>query len=198
MVWSVATEADGELTPKQARFAEEYVKDLNGTRAAIRAGYSANSADAQASTLLTNPRVGTAIAELKRKRSLKTAITAERVLKEIALLAFSDFTHYQVDEEGVVTLTPGAPKNAKRAVQAVKRKVRYAADGSREVEVEIKLWDKPGPLRLAGRHVGLFSDRVELTGADGGPVELSAPRVTLYLPENGREALPASSDDDEG
>lgn len=170
---SVATDEDGDLPPKEAKFVQEYLVDLNATQAALRSGYSAPSAHTTGWELLQKPKVAAAIAEAKRRRVRKTRITQERVLHELALLAFSDFTHYEVDDEGKLTTVAGAPVGARRAVSSVKRKVRYGPDGTREVEIELKLWDKPGPLKLAGRHVGLFPDRIEVTGKDGGPLETS-------------------------
>lgn len=135
-----------------------------------------------------------AIAKAKEKRLAKIEITQERVLAELALLAFSDLTHYQTDDEGNVTPAPGAPEGAMRVLQSVKKKLRSygksdddgSSDGAsgivREAEVEIRLWDKPGMLKLAGRHVGLFPDRVEVVGAGGGPVQIeTAPKTSADL-----------------
>jgi phage terminase small subunit len=189
----------GKLTPRQERFVEEYIIDLNATQAAIRAGYAAKDADVQGPRLLGNVGVSRAVASLKAKRAAETGITAERVLAELALLAFSDHTHFEVDGKGAVTLAKGAPAGAHRAVSSIKRKISSIgmgadADGDGPIvqaEVEIKLWDKPGMLRLAGRHVGLFPDRMELTGKDGVPLESNAARVTFVLPDNGRRVTPA-------
>ena len=68
---------------------------------------------------------------------------------------------------------PGAPRDGKRAVSKKKSKVSHKAFGANKVdaiEVEIELWDKPSMLKLAGRHVGLFLDRIELTGKDAHPL----------------------------
>ena len=79
-----------KLSPKQERFAREYLLDLNATQAAIRAGYSAKTAQEQASRLLSNVMVAARIAELKQERADKVAVTAADVLKgviEVTLLA---------------------------------------------------------------------------------------------------------------
>src|SRR6185437_8000191 len=91
-------------------------------------------------------------------------------------LAFSDVSHYKTDETGNVTLAEGAPDGAVRALQSVKKKVRTYGGGEddepvTETETELRLWDKPGMLKLAGRHVGLFPDRVEISGPNGGPIQ---------------------------
>ena len=69
------------LTPKRRRFVEEYLKDLNATQAAIRAGYSPRTANEQGSQLLANLKVSAAVAEAMEKRSKATGITVEWVLE---------------------------------------------------------------------------------------------------------------------
>ncbi len=156
------------LTPKQERFVAEYLVDLNATQAAIRAGYSPQTADVQGPRLLGNVGVAAAIQVAKEARNARTGITADRVLQELEALAFSDVDHYVIDDAGNVHLAEGAPALAKRAISSIKRKAWSDGEGGgHTVEVEYKFWDKPGQLKLAGRHVGLFADRVEVTGKDG-------------------------------
>jgi phage terminase small subunit len=138
------------LADRRERFVAEYIIDLNGKQAAIRAGYSEKTAEAQASRLLRNVKVQEAIAAAKAARAERTGITADRVLAELELLAFSDHTHYQVSDLGGVTLADGAPAGAHRAVSSIKHRIRTDEDGEVTREVEIKIWDKPGMLRLAG------------------------------------------------
>lgn len=177
----------GALTPRQSAFVAEYLVDLNATQAAIRAGYSAKGADVTGSKLLVIPKVAAAVAEAKAARAEKTGITQERVLAELELLAFSDIDHYVIEDDGRVTLAEGAPPAAKRAIASIKRKRREWSDGKGdghtvEIDIELKFWDKPGNLKLAGRHVGLFPDRVEVTGKNGTP--LAAP-IVLVVPNDG-------------
>jgi phage terminase small subunit len=178
------------MTPKQAAFVEQYLLDMNATQAAIRAGYSKKTADVIAGELLRKTWVAEAVEKAKAKRSAKVGITQERVLRELELLAFSDVTHYVVDEHGNVKLAEGAPEGALRALSSIKHKVRTIGGGENAVvehDVEVKLWNKPDPLKLAGRHVGApgFFDRMELTGPNGSPAE-----VTFRIESN------ADSDDD--
>lgn len=72
-----------ELTPKQQRFCEEYLIDLNATQAAIRAGFSVKTADKIGSQLLGKTRVLAEIDQLKKARAQSTGITAEEVLTRI-------------------------------------------------------------------------------------------------------------------
>lgn len=156
------------LTPQQAAFVTEYLVDLNATQAAVRAGYSAKTARAQGSRLLMNADIAKAIETAKANRTERTGITADRVLSELERLAFSDVTHYVTDESGNLALAEGAPPDAMRAVSSLKRKVTtFDGDNSRTVvELEFKLWDKPGPLKLAGRHVGLFENTQKIEAGD--------------------------------
>jgi phage terminase small subunit len=156
----------GQINRQQARFVAEYLVDLDATAAAIRAGYSEKNASSLGYQLLQKSTVQAAVEAGRRKLMVTTEITQERVLSELARLAFSDVTHYDVDEHGNVKAAEGAPKGAMRAISSIKRKVFTDKDGNVSREVEIKLWDKPGPLRLAGKHVGLFQEKIEVTLPD--------------------------------
>jgi phage terminase small subunit len=172
---------DTDTDIKHQRFVEEYIKDLNGRQSAIRAGYSEKGAIAQASLLLTYPHIKRAIRKAIEERSKRTQITSDKVLKEVAILAFSNIDHYNIDDDketGRVTITvkDGIPRKVLRAVSGVKIKktTRVDNDGREvtETDVSIKLWDKPSMLKLAGKHVDVkgFSDKLELSGKDGGPI----------------------------
>lgn len=78
------------LTPKQQRFVDEYLIDLNGTQAAIRAGYSASTAAEQAYDLLRKPQIVDSIAVARKAQQERTQITADKVVTELALIAFAD------------------------------------------------------------------------------------------------------------
>ncbi len=78
------------LTPKQERFVAEYLIDLNATQAAIRAGYSEKTAQQQGSRLLLNVLVQEAIAKGREKTAAKLEITKERIVEELAKIAFAD------------------------------------------------------------------------------------------------------------
>jgi len=149
----------GKLTPKQRRFVEEYLIDLNGTQAAIRAGYSPNTAKEIASENLTKPNIAAAIAKAMADRSRRTGITVDRVLEEIAKIAF-------VNAADIINVDGSVEWNAERhdtaAVQSVKVKTIPAEDGN-IVEREVRLYDKAKSLEMLGRHLGLFNDKMQLT-----------------------------------
>jgi len=150
------------MTDKHARFVQEYLVDFNATQAAIRAGFSPRTAKQQGSRLLTYADIAEAIAAGRGAVADKSGITRERVLQELALLAFSDVKHYLIDDAGNVKLAAGAPDGASRAISSVKRRVRVDEEGNSTTEVEFRLWDKPGPLKLAGKHAGLFAEKPDL------------------------------------
>jgi hypothetical protein len=111
---------------------------------------------------------------------------ADQVLQEMALLSHSSLEHYFIDDEGQVRVAEGAPDGAMRAIQSIKKKTKIKPDGTREYDVELRLWNKPEPLKLMGKHVGIGWDRVEHTGKDGGPI-ITEVRNTVIDPKGGDE-----------
>jgi len=168
-------EQNDRLTSRQQAFIIEYLVDLNATKAAIRAGYAASNAGSYGADLLANPIISQRIEAGIAQRAHRIAMKQEDILHEMSLLSHSSHDHYYIDDEGQVKLTASAPEGAMRAIQAIRRKVitRTDKDGSttKTYEVELKLWEKPAPLKLMGRHVGLFPDKVEHSGPGGGPIE---------------------------
>ena len=154
------------MTPKQQRFVDEYLKDLNATGAAERAGYSKKTAYSQGQRLLKNVEVKAAVEAEMAARSERVQFDQDRVLEELKHLAFSNVQNYVLTDDGHVDLAEGVNPEAMRAVSSIKRKTKkYTyADGSQSIthDVELKLWDKPNPLKLAGRHVGLFPNDVKV------------------------------------
>jgi phage terminase small subunit len=143
------------VTPKQQRFVDEYLVDLNATQAAIRAGYSAATAEAAGSRLLRNVKVAAAIAGARTDLSERTKVTQDRVLEELARIAFSDmrtFTSWGPD--GVTLLdSDGLDEDDARCVAEVKQTTTQHG-GS----LGFKLHDKVGALEKIGRHLGMFVD----------------------------------------
>ena len=151
--------------------------DLCGRRAGLRAGYSPKTVDAIATELLQLPAVQAEIARLLKERSERTRITADRVLEELAVIAFSDIGDYGARDDGRMYLTPGARSDARRAVSSVKRMRKLNLDTNTiTTTVEFKLWEKGAALRALMPHVGLATESHQHTGRNGGPIEH---RVTL-------------------
>ena len=159
------------LTPKQERFCQEYLIDLNATQAAKRAGYSERTAQEQSSRLLSNAMVQTRIQELQQSRSERTQITADNVLREIALLAFSDLGAVLDFDGDEVRLKPAKEisKGARRTLSAMKVKRVWEGSSDNRVPVDViefKLWSKTEALRDLGRHLKLFTDNVNVNLPD--------------------------------
>lgn len=149
------------LTQKQRLFVDEYLIDLNATQAAIRAGYSPNNADKIGSELLGKTRVSDAIKTAMAERSKRTGINQDRILMELAKIAL-------VNPENVVnfdeaTIRDDALPEDLAAVASVKVK-RFPTKDGEGIEREIKFYDKTKALDLAGRHLGMFKDKLELSG----------------------------------
>lgn len=153
--------APPRLTPQQDKFIREYLIDLHGTKAAIRAGYAEGSAEVAASRLLRQAKIRRVVTVALEARAAKTEITQDRVLRELEHLAFSNVDDYAVSPDGRLVPAEGRPKEVMRAVSSVKYRTRGTGDNVVR-EVEFKLWDKPGTVKLAGRHTGLFPNEVKL------------------------------------
>lgn len=153
------------MTPKQALFVAEYRKDLNATQAAIRAGYSVNGAGQTAEKLLKNTEIAAAVAEKTQQQLANADITAERVLQEIARLAFSDVSRL-FDAAGNLkplhTLSP--EDSACIAGLEVIIKNAEAGDGHTDKVHKIKVWDKSKNLEMLAKHFALLTEKVEHSG----------------------------------
>jgi phage terminase small subunit len=166
--------------PRHERFCQEYLIDLNATKAYQRVykGVSATVAATNGARLLGNAEVAGRIVELEQDRATRTGITADSVLEELAILKNSNVRHFVVGEDGEITLAPGVPESAWRAVSGLKVKRRVIpqkqGEAIHEIETDLKLWDKPKTLQLAGQHLGLYKERVEHTGPDGGVLRVMA------------------------
>lgn len=147
------------LTAKQQRFVEEYLTDLNATQAAIRAGYSVKNAAKIASQLLDKTRVKNAIDKAIAERSRRTGITQDRVLQELAKIAFVNAT--DVINMDDATIKGNANREDTAAIASVKVKTIPGEDGD-IIEREVKICDKLKALELLGKHLGMFTDKLNV------------------------------------
>lgn len=152
-----------KLTAKQKKFVEEYLIDLNATQAAIRAGYSPNTAQEQSSRLLSNVMVKNEIDKAMAERSRRTGISQDRVLRELAKIAF-------VNPNDVINFSDATVKMTSEenlaAIASVKVK-KIPGEYGDATEREVKLYDKLRALDLLGRHLGMFKDKIEINGDMG-------------------------------
>lgn len=148
-----------KLTEKQRRFVDEYLIDLNATQAAIRAGYSVKTADKQGYQLLEKSRVAEAISEKMAERSRRTGVNQDRVVMELAKIAFVNAA--DVIDSDDATIKAGATADDTAAIQSVKVKVIPTKEGE-GVEREIRLNDKLKALELLGKHLGMWNDKLDV------------------------------------
>ena len=152
-----------ELTPKQQRFVAEYLIDLNGTQAAIRAGYSPATANEQAARLLAKDSVSQAVSEAQKASLERIWITADRVKQELARLAVSDVRGY-VDAKGHLKNLHDLTDDQAAALASIEvTKERTYTKGNEDSTVieyttKVKSWDKLKALDLLSRHFGLLKD----------------------------------------
>jgi len=148
------------LTEKQEKFCREYVKDFNGTQAAIRAGYSKNTANEQAPRLLVNVSVSNRISELTKKQAEKSEITAQMIIDEFKKIAFTSIAHLHntwITRKEFEDLTD----DQKAAIQEIKTRTRTEVINKTAYEIEeiqIKLYDKQRALENLGKHIGFYAE----------------------------------------
>lgn len=164
------------LSAKRQRFVNEYLKDLNATQAAIRAGYSEKTAHVQGPRLLGNVSIKAAVDAAIARRNKRLEVSQDKVVRELAKIGLADIKDYLsyrtektqvgVDEEG----------NPIFDYQPIIEMIHSDdADGTVIQEVSLsqkgvfsfKLADKMKALELLGRHLGMFTDNVNLSGEVG-------------------------------
>jgi phage terminase small subunit len=160
-----------KLNARQARFSQEYVLDLNATQAAIRAGYSKKTAGQIGERLLKKVEIAAAIAAAKAERSERTMIGADRVLRELARIAFLDIGK-AFTEGGQLKPLHEMDEDTRRAISGLEVSALYADGENIGTLSKIKLSVKLKALELLGRHVGLFDSRVMVGGDAENPLTL--------------------------
>ena len=150
------------MTEKQKRFADEYLVDLNATRAYLVAYPSVKkdeTAKSAGSRMLTNVNVARYIAERMQERQQRTEVTQDMVIRELAAIAFARATDYvEIKSSGaecmvVIKPTGGLTDQQISAIAGIKE----GANG-----IEIKLNDKEKALELLGRHLGMWNDKLDI------------------------------------
>ena len=149
------------MTGKQNRFVEEYLIDLNATQAAIRAGYSPKTANEQGARLLANASIRAAVDKAEAERSRRTGINQDRVIREIAKLAF--LNPVDVIDMDEATVKGEAHRDDTACIASVKVKTIPTDDGA-ITEREVKTYDKLKALELLGKHLGMFTDKLKVEG----------------------------------
>lgn len=168
------------LTDKQRRFVEEYLVDLNATQAAIRAGYSDKAAAETGYENLRKPQIARAIEAAMEARSRRTLITADRVLEELARIGFSEMDEFATWGPGGITLRASEEMDEHAAACVSEISESTSQYGG---SIKFKLHSKTKALELLGKHLALFTDRIEHMG--GQRIEVTE-LVVEHPGENGR------------
>lgn len=143
------------LTAKHRRFVREYLIDLNATQAAIRAGYSRKTARQQGTRLLSNAAIQEEITKGTKDRDFGSEITRDRILKELARIAFGDARKVMSWGPGGVDLIDSKTLTDDEAAQVAEVSQTTTQHGG---TIKLKRFDKVKALELLGRHAGLFND----------------------------------------
>jgi phage terminase small subunit len=170
------------LTPKQQRFVDEYLVDLNATRAAIRAGYSKRTAASIGEENLRKPEVSSAIDARKAKRAEKVEVKAEAVLRELQTFGHMDPAEI-VDDNGRLLPLKQMPEHVRRAIASVEIEEIWDGKGDDRVQVgelkKVKFWNKKDGLELLGKHIKLFGD--EGNASITNVFQVNATQLTVQL-----------------
>lgn len=169
------------LTAKQEQFVREFLIDLNGAAAARRAGYTVKNARSAAEKLLNLPHVQDALRSAMQSRAQKTGVTAERVLSELAKVGFADIRRIFRDGGELIPIHELDDETAS-ALAGCDIVTVQKGEGAVEYVAKVKLGDKLQALQLIGRHLGMFQDRLEVTGNIGLADRLAAARRRLAKP----------------
>ena len=156
------------ITPKQMRFVDEYLVDLNATQAAIRAGYSTKTAAFIGAQNLKKLQIAEEISRRQKDLQRRTEVTQERVVTELARVAFADATDYAHVEMRTHTKEDGTEVTYQAV--ALKETTELSADQRAAIAgikqgangIEVKLCDKLKALELLGRHIGMFNDKLDI------------------------------------
>lgn len=162
---------------RQIKFVEGYIKSLNATDAAIRAGYSEKTARSQGSRLLTNVDIQNAIQEAKAERQERAKIDADYVLRRLVEIDQMDVLDI-MDDDGNVKPLRDWPKIWRQYISNIET---ISVDDGEGWLKKIKWPDKVKNLELLGKHVsvGAFKDKIEHTGPNGGAINVTITRRVI-------------------
>lgn len=159
------------LNPRQDRFVREYLKDLNGKQAAIRAGYSPRTAESQASDLLRVPKVRGEVDRLKAARANKLELTADRILLEVARIALFD-PRKLVNDDGTARDITKLDDDTAAAIQGIEITEEYEWRAHKRNKTgttkKYRIADKNAALSNALRHLGLLTEKIDITSKGQG------------------------------
>lgn len=173
-----------KLTRKQQLFVDEYLVDLNASQAALRAGYSKKTAPFIGAENLKKPQIQFAIQQAMEERAKRTEIDQDKTLKELGRLGFSDIRKYFNDDGSLKNITE-LDDDAAAAVASVEVDELYEGSGKDRVQIgftkKFKFWDKNSALEKIGKHLKMFTEKIEYPDKDGNPQSVTP--LTCFPPE---------------
>ena len=173
------------LTAKQRLFVAEYMCDLNATRAAIRAGYSAKRAYAMGHENLKKPEVAAAIKKAIDAREKRTLVTADAVVTELAKIGFANMQDY-LKEGFTLTDIQALSRDHAAAIQEVTINETVSGGDTITRNIKFKLADKRAALVDLGKHLGIF----EANNKQKNPGDAIA-AVIAEIQANSKRGLPS-------
>jgi phage terminase small subunit len=166
-----------KLTKKQELFANEYIVDFNATKAALRAGYSKKTAYSIGHENLNKPDIQGAIRETIEKKLASVDISQERVLLEVARIAFND-PRKAFDENGNLLPIQEWPDEVAAAVSSIEVvEVGQAGSEIQSFVKKVRFWDKGKQVELAMKYLKMLTDKVDHTSSDGSMSPKALPAV---------------------
>ena len=156
--------AKNELNSQQIIFCKEYVKDFNGTQAAIRAGYAEGSAAETSSRLISYANIKSYITELQAGKSKKTEVTAERVLLELSRIGFSNIVDYL--NEGFQIKDLHKLKRSKCAAIKSIEVTETTIEGVTKTQAKFTMHNKLEAIDKIAKHIGFFEKDNNQKGLD--------------------------------
>jgi phage terminase small subunit len=152
-----------ELKGRRELFCREYLKDLNATQAAIRAGYSQDRARQTGCELLAEQEIQERIAALAEGRNKKLELDANLIIIELLRMLTADPLNY-VDEAGVVKSLHDMTIDARRAISSFE--VDTIGSANTVTRTKVKFWSKEKAAELLGKHLTLFKEVLTVEGLD--------------------------------
>jgi len=147
------------LTPKQEKFCQQFLIDLNGTKAAERSGYSKKTANEQAARLLANVSIQSAITKKRAEVMEKTQIEVERTLEELGVIGYAD-TEAIFGLNGEIKPVSEWPKGLTKAIQSLDVQEIFSWEGKNKKTVgkikKVRFWNKAQALEMMMKYDGLF------------------------------------------
>lgn len=179
--YAVATKYQFARPDLDAVFVNEFVVHLDVSKAAMACGVKAVAAAQYGRAMMLKTHVQAAIKDALQRKAEARTITAEKVAAEIQRVAMATVGEFmEADgDDGVKVNIMSIMRPEAAAVSEVTTTTTHDRDGNAHTRTRVKLHDKLKALELLGRHLAMFTDRVEVDGLDGLAAEMKAARERI-------------------